>query len=529
MSKLSHDGKFRELCLACRTGDIETVDMIISTGINVNQMDEWNYSPLILASLCGHEDIVKLLLNRGNATCDRDTFEGQRCIYGALNDNIKNILLGFDISKNMNLSNQPFASYISSILTDFNKTSDVILSFQNKFSQNFKLHRFLLVIRSEYFNEKLNHSKYQNQLTIEMPHDISLEAFNFIINYIYLIPCFNNFDPNNTQELEHLSKELKLENLFNHIQELKNIPENDKIHMIKAKNRIQTQIEENARDDLKKLSNKIIRDKIILSKDESKLSIDEKSKLFQHFTCPDILVCVEDEDERKIYFPAHRAILSKSKYFETMFNSSFSETLIYESILENHEVIDRSVMLKNPESIPVISLSISMLTMEVAEIILSYLYYDEAEIPDNLAIEVLLISDVLFIDRLKTMAAISLTKIENFDEISVYDILRAGWQTRVHRLEVFVAKLIANDLDKYIEEEEFSEVILESAQRIEIREDTDTIELIDDIRFYLAKRHAIEIEDDDDENSLIDYDQMNKYQTDLKKLDDLLFKLGLEA
>ncbi|ODV93372.1 hypothetical protein PACTADRAFT_35995 [Pachysolen tannophilus NRRL Y-2460] len=212
-----------------------------------------------------------------------------------------------------------------------------------------------------------------------------------------------------------------------------------------------------------------------------------------------------------------------------MFNSSFSETLIYESILENHEVIDRSVMLKNPESIPVISLSISMLTMEVAEIILSYLYYDEAEIPDNLAIEVLLISDVLFIDRLKTMAAISLTKIENFDEISVYDILRAGWQTRVHRLEVFVAKLIANDLDKYIEEEEFSEVILESAQRIEIREDTDTIELIDDIRFYLAKRHAIEIEDDDDENSLIDYDQMNKYQTDLKKLDDLLFKLGLEA
>ena len=84
--------EFRELCTACRKGDIELADKYIATGINLNQMDEWDYSPLILASICGHENIVKLLLEKG-CIVSRDTFEGSRAIYGALNDSKRSIIL----------------------------------------------------------------------------------------------------------------------------------------------------------------------------------------------------------------------------------------------------------------------------------------------------------------------------------------------------------------------------------------------------------------------------------------------------
>ena len=66
---------FSEICLACRTGDIEVVDSLLFTpNLDINQVDEYDYSPLILSSLCEHYDIVELLLQRG-AVCDRDTFQ----------------------------------------------------------------------------------------------------------------------------------------------------------------------------------------------------------------------------------------------------------------------------------------------------------------------------------------------------------------------------------------------------------------------------------------------------------------------
>lgn len=107
---------FEELCYSCRTGDMDNVDRLISTGVNVNSVDKFDNSPLFLASLCGHEGVVKLLLQRG-AVCDRDRYEGARCIYGALNDSIRDILLSYDISKAVDVK-QPFATHISSIYND---------------------------------------------------------------------------------------------------------------------------------------------------------------------------------------------------------------------------------------------------------------------------------------------------------------------------------------------------------------------------------------------------------------------------
>lgn len=88
--------------MACRRGDVKTVQSLISfEKVNINAVDPFDYPPLTLvsapppasrpkrtgpgtdgwiackASLCGHYDVVKLLLENG-AICERDTFQGER-------------------------------------------------------------------------------------------------------------------------------------------------------------------------------------------------------------------------------------------------------------------------------------------------------------------------------------------------------------------------------------------------------------------------------------------------------------------
>lgn len=70
-------------------------------------------------------------------------------------------------------------------------------------------------------------------------------------------------------------------------------------------------------------------------------------------------------------------------------------------------------------------------------------------------------------------------------------MIRASWQTRCDKLEQHITKMMAYNLPEIFnnpkERSKFSKLIKESAERIKERQDTDTIELVDDIRYYLAK------------------------------------------
>ncbi|KAI9748384.1 MAG: Ankyrin repeat and BTB/POZ domain-containing protein 1 [Lichina confinis] len=57
------------------------------------------------------------------------------------------------------------------------------------------------------------------------------------------------------------------------------------------------------------------------------------------------------------------------------------------------------------------------------------------------------------------------------------------------------AKWLAGHLEFYIEDEDFAALIAESASRIQKRQETDSIELLDDIRHYLSERFRLRFED----------------------------------
>jgi len=174
-------------------------------------------------------------------------------------------------------------------------------------------------------------------------------------------------------------------------------------------------------------------------------------------------------------FPAHRAMLLRSEYFSAMFSSKFKEA-------------QPSIHL------PVVHIDCSPAVLTV---ILTYLYTERADFKLDLAIDVLFAADLLFIEKLKVKAAIIISTLGNGaasvvdsdnsrgetdieDVVDIYDVVRAGWETRVHRLEQFGARYIAYRLERYIEEDEFRELVKESAGRIQERQETDTVELIDE-------------------------------------------------
>jgi len=179
--------------------------------------------------------------------------------------------------------------------------------------------------------------------------------------------------------------------------------------------------------------------------------------------------------QQSILFPVHRAMLLRSEYFNTMFASAFIEAQMgnYLRIIK----VD--------------------CTPEVLEIVLDFLYTETVDIPLHLALDTLYAADMLFIEKLKTKAAVTISTIGNgntsladrayaegadleVEPINIYDVIRAAWDLKVQRLEEFSARYLANRLEDYIDEEEFEAMIKESAGRIEKRQETDSIELLDE-------------------------------------------------
>lgn len=57
--------EFRKFCAACRRGDLKVCQEQISTGININARDEYDYTPLILVSI----NVNQLLESGRRADC----------------------------------------------------------------------------------------------------------------------------------------------------------------------------------------------------------------------------------------------------------------------------------------------------------------------------------------------------------------------------------------------------------------------------------------------------------------------------
>lgn len=463
------------------------------------------------ASLCGHFEVVQLLLESG-ALCERDTFQGERCLYNALNDRIRNLLLSYDYSKSTDPL-QPFASHITSLLTrEHPQTSDILVTGAG---ETFHLHKFILSARSPYFSKKL--SAAPDITSWKLPPAIPPQAFGIAIRYLYLGEVPNDvgggpgtgFSEDEVLEgIDKLSKQLEIRSLWDGILEgndrrLARQRRSDEVE--KGRNQVEAWFADNvvkhkvtvdaakAGDVKWDRSNGIFAD-VLLRADEAEdaAEIDAGKENLQRDTGnnpePTSAIPVgpvtqtprspsrSRKPRKSCLFPVHRAMIIRSEFFLTMFSSGFREA-------------------QDTEHLQIIPIDCSP---EVLEIVLRFLYTERTDFPLELAIDVLFAADLLLIEKLKLKAAVVISTLGNGsmsqiparldtsekqaeqELLDIYDVVRAGWLTRVPRLEEFGARYFAYRLESYIDEEDFADLVRESAQRIKSRQETDTIELLDE-------------------------------------------------
>lgn len=483
------------------------------------------------ASLCGHYEVIRLLLENG-ALCERDTFQGERCLYNALNDRIRNLLLSYDYAKSTNPL-QPLAAHITSLLTrPTPKTADITIT---AYGQEFELHKFILAARSPYFAKKL--AAAPSTTTWKLPNSIPAASLGVALQYLYfqevsvrraLLGLSDEQELIVLNGIDKIGKQLEIERLFEDITEV-----SDR-RLLRQRRGEEL---ERGRDQLDGwFRDNVLRHKTVVDTDKvDNIQWDRDNSIFA-----DILLRADDDDDdddpesdqtdrpagpsetstppvrntagallgipvrnvrsrspsrqrkpkKSTIYPAHRAMLLRSEYFLTMFSSQFKEA-------------------QDTPHLQIVTIDCSPAVLET---ILAFMYTERADFGLDIAIDVLFAADQLFIEKLKQRAAINISALGNgstsavesdnprgeTDEdeaVDIYEVIRAGWDTRVQRLEEFAARYIAYRLENYIDQPEFAELVLESANRVKDRQETDTIELLDDIKFHLSERYRLRFED----------------------------------
>ncbi|KAK3939423.1 hypothetical protein QBC46DRAFT_315808 [Diplogelasinospora grovesii] len=542
---LDPSSEFEEFIEACRRNDIKRCQELMSAGVNINGKDQFDYTPLVIASLCGHYVLVKLLLDSG-ALADPGSFERERAVYNALTPRIRNLLLSYDYSKAADPL-QPWYSHITSLLTrEKPKTSDITLVAA---ASSFHLHKFILSARSPYFRRKF--ADNPGLATYKVSPAIPVEALGIVLRYLYLgqLPSDLVGPGSRVSEeevfkgIDKLCKQLEINTLWESVLTIYDRRLARQRHQDEVR-RAQQQVGDFFRDTV--LKHKMVVD----SRKANDIRWPHDNAIFANCLLrADELEGGEEDDHaanetrngipigpaedskqdannatqngtrrqrKSVLYPAHKAFLIRSPYYATMFSSEFKEA-------------------KDAEHLHIIKVDC---VPEVLEIVLSFLYTEKAECPLEFALDLLYVSDMLLLDKLKTKAAITIStlgssnrkvlmnttpsssgaageceqqqqevEVVEVEPINVYDVIRAAWDLKVRRLEEFAARYLASRLEDYIDEDEFIEVIRESASRIKDRQETDTIELLDDIRYYLSERFRLRfegegIEDMMDENQI---------------------------
>lgn len=415
-----------------------------------------------------------------------------------------------------------WSSHISTLLgRPAPQTADISLDAGNR---SFNLHKFLLASRTPYFRRKLEVAP--ETTSYKLSSSIPVEAFQIAVRYIYLGDLPKELAPPGsatTEEevakgLDKISKLLEIEQLWEAIlvgndRRLARQRYEDEVE--RARNQIgdffqrsivghKMTVDIDRVDEVRwKYDNSIFAD-ILLRADEPDSTdeqVDVKDSTSNGFTSAGIPIGPSQttngakKTRKSVLYPAHKAMLIRSEYFDKMFSGDFVE-----SQKSNH--------------LRIVTVDC---TPAVLELILTFLYTETATCPLEHALDLLYAADMLFLDSLKNKAAVAISTLgsgsknalidrthygsgENGDivevePINIYDVIHAAWDLRVQRLEEFAARYLAHRLEYYIDEPDFHELIRESAERIQKREETDTIELLDDIRYYLSERFRLRFED----------------------------------
>ncbi|XP_017478379.1 PREDICTED: ankyrin repeat and BTB/POZ domain-containing protein 1-like [Rhagoletis zephyria] len=160
-------------------------------------------------------------------------------------------------------------------------------------------------------------------------------------------------------------------------------------------------------------------------------------------------------------------------------------------------------------------LELGDISAEAFEALLCYIYTNNTALSLESAFDLLMQADVYLINSLKKFCANFIG--EHIDQLNVIDIIKLARELNLPKLEKTATQHIANNLQQYISNEEFHKLVVSDALEVRERQETDTIGIIDDLRYYLNSSSKFSIK------------HYEENEANLKAINDLLVTLGLGA
>ncbi|XP_073087245.1 ankyrin repeat and BTB/POZ domain-containing protein 1 isoform X5 [Manis javanica] len=423
-----------DLFASCRKGDVGRVRYLLEQrDVEVNVRDKWDSTPLYYACLCGHEELVLYLLANG-ARCEANTFDGERCLYGALSDTIRRALRDYKQVTASCRRRDYYDDFLQSSplprLLEQGIHSDVVFVVHGK---PFRAHRCVLGARSTYFANMLD-TKWKGKSTVVLRHPlINPVAFGALLQYLYTGRL--DVGVEHVSDCERLAKQCQLWDLLSDLE-----AKCEKVSEFVASKpgtcvKVLT-IEPPAADP------RLRGDMALLA--DCALPPELRGDLGElPFPCPD------------------------------SFNSCPDVCFRVDGC--------------------------------------SFLCH---KLPPEVAYDVLSVADMYLLPGLKRLCGRSLAQL--LDEDSVVGVWRVAKLFRLVRLEDQCTEYMAKVIEKLVEREDFAEAVREEAAAVAARQETDSIPLVDDIRFHVA-------------STVQTYSAIGEAQQRLRALEDLLVSIGLDC
>ncbi|XP_024647263.2 ankyrin repeat and BTB/POZ domain-containing protein 1 isoform X1 [Macaca nemestrina] len=452
--------------------------------VEVNVRDKWDSTPLYYACLCGHEELVLYLLANG-ARCEANTFDGERCLYGALSDPIRRALRDYKQVTASCRRRDYYDDFLQRLLEQ-GIHSDVVFVVHGK---PFRVHRCVLGARSAYFANMLD-TKWKGKSVVVLRHPlINPVAFGALLQYLYTGRL--DIGVEHVSDCERLAKQCQLWDLLSDLEakceKVSEFVVSKPGTCVKVLTIEPPPADPRLREDMALLA-------------DCALPPELRGDLWElPFPCPDGFNSCPDVCFRVAgcSFLCHKAFFcGRSDYFRALLDDHFRES-------EEPETSG------GPPAITLHGISPDIFTH-----VLYYVYSDHTELSPEAAYDVLSIADMYLLPGLKRLCGRSLAQV--LDEDSVVGVWRVAKLFRLARLEDQCTEYMAKVIEKLVEREDFVEAVKEEAAAVAARQETDSIPLVDDIRFHVA-------------STVQTYSAIEEAQQRLRALEDLLVSIGLDC
>lgn len=441
--------------MSCKRGDLPRVRYLVEErDVDINLRDTRDGSPLYCACLCGHEELVQYLLAHG-AKCEANTFNGERCIYSSLSVSIQRRLRDYKAIATRAVQRESFDSFLHMILEQ-GQYSDVKFMVHD---QIFPAHRCVLVVRSEYFAAMLE-TKWKGKNLITLKHPlINPAAFAALLKYIYT-GCMD-INISFIEDCRMLAKQCRMKDLMDEIQhKCKQLYE-----YVSDKPGVCVKVltlgphKDQLQDDMMQLS---------LGALPAELRVGYGQFPFEPFTTdvhgtyPDIVFRVDGYS-----FLCHKAFFcGRSDYFKALLEDHFSE----------------GEMLTSQPGVLVLTLH--DLSYQDFISLLYYIYGDVTELFPDHTLDMLYVADMYLLPGLKRLCGTTLA--ETICEDNVLQTWETARLFSLPRLEERCTEMMARSIEKLVGRAEFAEMIQEDSRCAADRLKTDSIPLVDDIRYHIT-------------------------------------------